>query len=961
MADWKIKAVERAKQEMEFIKDIEMEMRPKIRYWLPCAAVDETDLREEIRQMKVRGFGGVEVVTLASVPEQIAKGEDGWGSENWNKTVDVIADETKKQQMSMDLAIGPGWPIVSPVIRDAQDEAAAVELTYGEMCVPAGRYFEGRLPDRRVVHEEGIPQLVTVLAYEEIQEKVLKQESYLDLSGYVKETVNGAVLRYEFPGNEAAIWKVFAFYQQPTVQKINSGQSYVIDHLSKKGVQACEEYWEEVWKSNLYSAQESIFCDSLEYEAAFDWSHGFAEEFEVRRGYSILPYLPVVGLTNLYPSGDIPGYRFSDPMYSDQVNHDYLEVQTQLYCENHLEELERMAEKYGKTIRYQVAYNKPLEVERSALCVAIPENEALGRPAIDSLKTMAASAHLGRKKRYSFECVAEFGNAYGQCYEDLFWWVKRSLMAGMNAQVLHGGSYSGKYTGIYSENRQISGASWPGYTGFYGFISNEWNRTLSLEDARGCMDTIARLNAVFRKNAKIDCAILKNTYCNDGLGSEFYLYPDDGQLINYGYSYEFLSETMLELPVCRVTNGRLDEEGPAYKCLIIDHEKYASLTLLKQIQKLSMNGFPIIWIGEKPVGGRFYSEINSEEKKVHWNKELGKAWNSDAVIHVSARGEVPETLKKLEVMPEVMLDGKRDIMTAVHEDEKIRYITLYAYNRVDYTPNEANPDEFGVSAVFGKTSKSSYQRPGKKSSGVVSVSIQGTGRIWICNPWTGKRNQIDCSECQKIAIDMEEDEMILLAVSKETDSFAKYEVKNGLQNADAYADEKATEHTVGTIIFDRLELEKFCPNEEGEVSFLRSGFQKWGEPIAIKELWPWNELDSRLKKFVGRGIYHGTILLEKKEAGQRLILKLGDVCDTFQVWVNNKKADFPDQVMKEVEVTNLIEEGENKLRVIVNSNLYNQLLKEGMVWKGNAIPYTEKKYGICETEEKPVCLVSSQI
>lgn len=97
------------------------------------------------------------------------------------------------------------------------------------------------------------------------------------------------------------------------------------------------------------------------------------------------------------------------------------------------------------------------------------------------------------------------------------------MMAGMNAQVLHGGSYSGKYTGIYSENRQISGASWPGYTGFYGFISNEWNRTLSLEDAWGCMDTIARLNAVFRKNAKIDCAILKNTYCNDGLGSEFYL------------------------------------------------------------------------------------------------------------------------------------------------------------------------------------------------------------------------------------------------------------------------------------------------------------------------------------------------------------------------------------------------------------------------------------------------------
>ncbi|MEY8327188.1 hypothetical protein AALB47_25350 [Lachnospiraceae bacterium 54-11] len=45
------------------------------------------------------------------------------------------------------------------------------------------------------------------------------------------------------------------------------------------------------------------------------------------------------------------------------------------------------------------------------------------------------------KNRYSFECAAEFGNSYGQDYEDLFWWIKRSLMAGMNAQVLHGVSF----------------------------------------------------------------------------------------------------------------------------------------------------------------------------------------------------------------------------------------------------------------------------------------------------------------------------------------------------------------------------------------------------------------------------------------------------------------------------------------------------------------------------------------
>ena len=41
---------------MDFFREIPMEMRPKIRYWLPSAAVDEADLREEIRQLKGAGI-----------------------------------------------------------------------------------------------------------------------------------------------------------------------------------------------------------------------------------------------------------------------------------------------------------------------------------------------------------------------------------------------------------------------------------------------------------------------------------------------------------------------------------------------------------------------------------------------------------------------------------------------------------------------------------------------------------------------------------------------------------------------------------------------------------------------------------------------------------------------------------------------------------------------------------------
>lgn len=36
-----------------------MKYRPKIRYWLPSGAVEEEDLRKEIRALYDRGFGGI--------------------------------------------------------------------------------------------------------------------------------------------------------------------------------------------------------------------------------------------------------------------------------------------------------------------------------------------------------------------------------------------------------------------------------------------------------------------------------------------------------------------------------------------------------------------------------------------------------------------------------------------------------------------------------------------------------------------------------------------------------------------------------------------------------------------------------------------------------------------------------------------------------------------------------------
>ncbi|WP_188541757.1 hypothetical protein [Paenibacillus segetis] len=241
------------------------------------------------------------------------------------------------------------------------------------------------------------------------------------------------------------------------------------------------------------------------------------------------------------------------------------------------------------------------------------------------------------------------------------------------------------------------------------------------------------------------------------------------------------------------------------------------------------------------------------------------------------------------------------------------------YNAVRHTPDDLNPDELAVSAIYQKgTTKGSYQRPGDRSRKTVPVSVKGTGQVYQCNPWNGKLTAIDFEEYNGRSegeLSIEEDELVVLALFHGVNEI-------NLGNAKK---EIAGQIKVGV---NRLELQEFIPNTPQERSFLRSNFSVETIVLPVQVLRPWRELAPGLDKFAGRGTYNGTIHIEHKAADRRYILCLGEASDTFQVFINGKKTAFPDQVLKEVDITDELEEGDNQLKVIVVSNLYNRLNSE---------------------------------
>lgn len=959
------------------------DMRPKVRYWLPAAAVDDEDLIEDLRQIQERGFGGVEVCSRTILP-QILRSEEGWGKPHWEHVIKLIGETAAKLGMTMDITNGPAWPISMPGITSADDDAAACELTYSELWLPDNGQFEGELPERNTVRGEGTPKLVATMVYLTApkDQKELICDSYMDVTDQItysvqklpddllnspyesfrktrpqyKHTFRIALNLPQAPADQHYV--LLAFYEQPTGDKVNAGQFYVIDHLGMEGANACKAYWKTQMEAHDgLRGVESIFCDSLEYQSCFEWGHNFAQEFERRRGYSLLPFLPVISYEKtLINSYSCPGFTLDKKEVGCMVNHDYMETLTDCFIHNHLIPLEEMAESYGKTVRYQVAYNKPFEIERSALYVAIPENEALGRAAIDSQKAMASAAHLGRKQRYSFECAAEYGNAYGQDYEDLMWWVNRSIMAGMNAQVLHGAAYSGAYHGILSENGHVPYSQWPGFEPFRKCVSNYWNRTPDISHARGVLDTITRLNTIARKRAKVDLAIYRQKYINTGNGSENYEWNDGGILLSKGYSYEYVSSSLLDLEVCKVDNKILDREGVAYQALIVPEQQALSVHFIEQVEAFLNAGLPIIWVGKKPYCAMYYSEFNSEGKCAKWHHKLEELWKDQRISHAEDKKDVPMLLERMKILPRIQLrsdDGEQPgkIITAVRKDGGRLYYMLYRYNSVENN-GVHDPETFGSTGIYvHNTSKPSYKRPGAPSKAICSFVIRdeetdlSCSSLQLCNQWTGETQEIDCHHLSgsiEGTVEIEEDELIILMVDSENRVSAVCSKNNTGMKIERLA-----------VNFEKLQLFSFDPASPADKTFFRSGFAV--EPMEYNlsgdKLLPWPEMDKSLEFFAGKGVYTGTFFVpENLENIIHCTLYFENVCDTFLVDINGKATLYPDQQKKQVDITELIRPGGNTIKVEVVSNLYNKVVgpvrKQPDLIFRVVLPYHEKKYGI---------------
>ncbi len=877
--------------------------RPKVRYWMPHAVVSESGIVKDIADLAARGFGGVEVVTMReSIEYGFYNRENMWGSKAWIEAMKILLREAKKHSMTVDFANGPSWPIADIHAQSPDDESVIRELAYGMKILMPGEEYNGEIPKPEV--DKGTPyqRLISLAMYKKTGEKEI------DLSSYTPLPLCDSV---SLKAPDDSEYVLFSFFDKPSVLRINSGMFYVVDHFSKAGTDAIMDVWEKEIMPEFEEYSdiiECLFCDSLEYIVRLEWTRDFPERFEREKGYSIIPYLPCLGniMTvgngdrnrGVFPPTQISGYYLSDRDKFVRVNHDFFDVINQGYTHEHLEYMQSRAEKMGLTVRYQVAYNKNLEAESSALYVGVPENEPLGRPVLDNFRNMSAAVHLDRKDVYSYECAAESWNGYGQTHEDILWWIKRSYAGGMNSQVLHGANYCGYFDGEGNENGVGPRIHWPGFEGFSKpQWANAWNRTLNIRAQKQMLDAVSRMNFLMRSTHKLDVAVYRHEYKNNCFRGAFdggYLYCDDNALNDAGYTYEFLSPSLMSHKNARVVDGVFDPDGAAYRAIIVNNEEYIDYYGAQKLLEYNKCGLPVVFVGRIPDKCYFASESHSDS-------ELRVLISYINYIFVEDIHDVPRILKESAILPCVMPEKPCEIRPVRLCIDGAAFYFIYNTHTVGYCVS---------GSAYPFIDKEKFMR---EYSGEISLDAIGT--VYEIDPYSCKAVQLESAERggrTVINLELSKDEAKIIAVLEcaEAESFGiSGEIKEKLS-------------ICKTLSLNNwmLSIRSVNAPENTSSTFYESVWRD-EETVKLDRLLPWYEIKPEWEKICGIGKYDTEFVLDNLP--ERAIFKPEFICDTYDVYVNGVLFDCVDPVKQETDITCALKQGVNTLSVSVASTLMN--------------------------------------
>lgn len=375
------------------------------------------------------------------------------------------------------------------------------------------------------------------------------------------------------------------------------------------------------------------------YEAGQEnWTPAMAQEFEKRRGYSLIPWLPVLTGKIVKSAGE-----------SEKFLWNYRQTIGELIAENHYDNLTHILEKYGMK-RYSESHENKrayivdgMDVKRTA---AVPMSACWVGNLFGSgqlmheadIRESASVSHIYGQNLVaaeSFTAVGLMGNAFSYDPASLKPTADLELASGLNRFVIHTSVHQPVDDKIPGLGLSIFG-QW--------FTRHEtW-----AEQAKSWTDYLTRSCYMLQKGNFVADVIYyygENNNITNLFGKKL---PD----IPEGYAYDFINPYAL-LNLLTVKNGKLvTPSGMNYSVLALDaNSKLMTLPVLRKISELVKSGAVVI--GSKPVDSPSLNDNRNEFIKLAnelWLNE--KRENTIGKGKVFAGQSIHEVLNKLKISPD---------------------------------------------------------------------------------------------------------------------------------------------------------------------------------------------------------------------------------------------------------------------------------------------------------------------
>jgi hypothetical protein len=958
-----------------------MEFKPDVRWWLAEGFHTDETLKNDIKMIYEAGFGAAEFLAMDEHGADHAK--YGWGSEEWVHDTHTVIRETTERNMGSSFTSGTNWSNANLITINPDDRAASKELDYTVESLKAGQSRSGPLQkaDIRMPNVK-VQELIAVVAAKKTGEK--NGRILLDKASLVALTdkVSDGSLDWKAP--DSGDWELFAFWLHGTGQTATPSVSvsYTVNYIDRYGVDALKEYWDKVVLTPELRSYISknpriqMYMDSLELstygKGGQFWGYHFMDEFKKRRGYDLTPYLPFAVKKGAFFGGmGEYEYRYEsggpddDAVFVKKTRNDLYQTMTDLYIDSMLKPMQEWLHSVGVTLRAEISYGMPFEISLPGKYVDGIETESLEFASqIEPYRNLAGPAHLFNKL-YSSETGATMLN-YQMGLDFYTQIIYTQFAAGVARTVLHGySSIAGSESATY----------WPGHEGMWPIFSERFGcRQPAWQHYNGWTAMIARYQYALRRGKpRVDLGILRLDYTfNNFYGIDPDSEPGANEKVMYesrlmrggrgvfwrdmglqyaGYTWDYFAPQILEDTDIIFAEGVIAPGGPGYKALII-YQEALPLSSAKRILSWAEKGLPVILVNGateriRPVFSKthkkaanitpFNGEKDCELKAVI--DELKKLPN---VKELDNQAETVDCLKSMGIIPRASFAEPNDsILTAAREDGDLRFV--FAYNFM-YT---------------------------KKQGREFSLVIEGSGKPWLADPWTGETREIGCyarlenstgvtlslmpGEACLVVLDTgapEENHAVEIKAASRGRFAASVIRKDGKWTLKSFspsdsavkmsggAEVKAPAAGVEPLSLDTWDLvvedwnegEKKTIVEDRGLGLVTKEVYYETKKTPIKAgstaLKPWREIPAVGKEVSGVGYYTAKFAApagwNPGTMGACLAIESTNG-NTAAVYVNGKKAPPYDFNAKTVDISGLVAAGENTLTVEVSSTLNNRL------------------------------------